>query len=77
MIVPLCGGTRAVVTALSAIFGRAFRGFRIMVMGSNSASGNMSVVDRGFRSPELEVVDRRGRNMDTTEGENMSRTGNR
>lgn len=70
IVVPMCGTTNALDGYLSSIYKRGLaRSFRIVYIGSNSASNSASVLDgcRG-QCPRLIMVRRRGHNNTNTEG---------
>lgn len=58
---------------ICSILSRAFRRFRVIVIGSNSASKDISIV-RQVGGPLVHLVRRGGKNMSTTEGQKVRRT---
>lgn len=74
VVVPLCGGTSCVTRALGSILGRACYSCRMVIIGSSSASGDLRITS-DFRSRQVRVCAGRGRNMSTTHGCNVVRTG--
>lgn len=73
IIVPLCGGRGDVTRALRYILGRACGSFRMVMISSNDGSGDTTVITR-FASAQVRLVQRRGKNIDTTQGEKVRRT---
>lgn len=76
IVIPLCGGTSCVCSALRDILTRACGSFRLVIVSSNSDSGDLRMI-RGIASPHLGMVSRGGSKISTTEGGNVTVTRSR
>lgn len=59
MVIPVCGTTSFLGRALSDVLGRAFAGFRLVLVSSYSGSGALRVTG-SFSSPHVCVIGGRG-----------------